>query len=283
MQKRWNAIALILLALFAVLPLLLSIGYALCYSFGVTGVLSNGFTTAHWSNLFSDSNVLFSFLYSAAIAAVTVAIAVAAALFIALRHYPSFKKGALSYIIYLPLSFPAMVSAFFFFQALSKAGLLSRIFYNTHLTTSIDAFPDLVNDKWGIGIIAAQLFICFPFFLLLFIARMDSEGIAQYGTAAQTLGATEKQFRRKIAVPMLLQKTWANIILYFIFIFGAYEIPVLLGRSRPEMISVLAVRKLQKFNLLDIPQGYALAVVYTIFIFLILLILLKKQKLAYDI
>jgi putative spermidine/putrescine transport system permease protein len=43
-------------------------------------------------------------------------------------------------------------------------------------------------------------------------------------------------------------------------------------------VSVLAVRKLQRFNLLDIPQGYAIAVLYTIFVFILLVFLFKVKS-----
>ncbi len=281
-KNHGNIGALLALLLFAVLPLVLSIGYALLYSFGLTGVLNTGFTTLHYQKLFSDKQSIYSFLYSAGIALATVSIAVIIAMRLALRHYAYFRKGILSYLVYLPLAFPAMVSAFFFFQFLSKAGILSRIFYQLNITSSISAFPDLINDKWGIGIMIAHLFICCPFFILLFVSRIETENINGYLTLASSLGCSKKQASMRIAIPILLQKTFANIALYFIFIFGSYEIPILLGRSNPEMVSVMAVRKLQKFNLLDIPQGYAIAVIYTILVLIILVMLLRKRKLAYD-
>ncbi len=283
MNKRWNIFAISGLLIFAVVPLVFSIGYAVLYSFGLTGALNTGFTLDNWKHLFAEGDIISSFLYSAIIAFVTVFLAVLFALYVSLFHKEAFSKRKLSYVIYLPLAFPAMVSAFFFFQFLSKAGIASRIFYNVGITSSINGFPDLVNDKFGIGIIAANLFICAPFFVLLFISRMETERITDYVTLSQSLGATKRKAITRIVIPMLLQKTFPNIVLYFIFIFGSYEIPVLLGRSNPEMISVLAVRKLQKFDLLDIPQGYAIAVLYTITVLSILLLVLMRRKISYDI
>lgn len=282
MNKGWNIAAVSALLLFAALPLVLSLGYAILYSFGFVGALSNGFTLEHWQKLFADSSTLTSFFYSAAIAFVTVALSVSLALFIALKYGEAFRKGALSSIIYLPLAFPAMVSAFVAFQALSKAGALSRISYQLGLTGSIDAFPDLVNDAWGIGIITAHLFLCAPFFVLLFINRIQTERVKEYLQLAESLGAARQQALRRIAIPLLIKKTVPNILLYFIFIFGSYEIPILLGRSNPEMVSVLAVRKLQKFNLFDIPQGYAIAILYTVITLTLLVFALQKQKSAHD-
>jgi len=282
MDKRWKIASIIGLGWFAALPLVLSIGYALLYSLGVIGALNKGFTLLHWQKLFTESAVFGSFAFSAYIAVVTIVVAVALSLTIALQYHRHLQRGFFSSVIFLPMAFPALVSAFFFFHALSKSGLLSRLAYKAGIVNSIEAFPDLVNDQWGIGIIAAHLFICFPFFVMLFVNRIKTERVGAYLSLAKSLGATHWQALKKVAIPLLIKKTLPNILLYFIFMFGSYEIPLLLGRSSPEMVSVLAVRKLQKFNLYHIPQGYAVAVLYTVFTLGLLIIILRSQKLDYD-
>jgi putative spermidine/putrescine transport system permease protein len=149
--------------------------------------------------------------------------------------------------------------------------------FQINLITSIDKFPDLINDTYGIGMITTHVFLSFPFFVLLFVNVIKTERIVEYQQLASTFAATKWQTLLKVSIPILLQKALPNIILYFIFIFGAFEVPLLLGRSNPETVSVLAVRKLQRFNLLDIPQGYAIAVLYTLFV-LILFVFLFKAK-----
>ncbi|MEO7310821.1 MAG: ABC transporter permease subunit [Chitinophagaceae bacterium] len=281
-SKTANRLAIFLLFALAVLPLLAGIGYALLYSLGVTGALKTGFTFEHWKKLFTENNVLASFLYSAAIAAVSLLVSVSVSLWIALTNHQRFRKGALSYLIYLPLAFPGIVAAFFFFQFLSKSGILSRLFFQLHITHSIDGFPDLTNDRYGIGMIVTHCFLSIPFFVLLFVNFINTERITAYLQLSATLGAGSRKSAFRVAIPMLLRKSLPNIILYFIFMFGAYEIPVLLGRSNPETVSVMAVRKLQKFNLLDIPQGYAIAILYTVVVFSLIVLMLKSRKIAYD-
>ncbi|MDQ6814795.1 MAG: ABC transporter permease subunit [Bacteroidota bacterium] len=276
--KRLNLIVYALLFFFAVLPLVCGLGFAILYSFGIVGVLNNGFTLQHWFNVFAEGNVVHSFLYSALIAIVAVSISVTLALLTALVHHKAFTNSFFSYIIYIPLAFPGIVAAFFFFQFLSKAGVVSRILYQIHVINSIDQFPDLVNDSFGIGMIVAHVFLSFPFFVLLFVNLIETERIADYQQLASTLSASKWQNFFRVSAPLLLQKALPNIILYFIFIFGAFEVPLLLGRSNPETVSVLAARKLQRFDLLDIPQGYAVAVLYTIFVFTLLVFMFKIKK-----
>ncbi len=277
-SKKFNYLIYALLVLFAVLPLVAGLGFAVLYSVGLVGVLNNGFTGEHWMRIFSEGNILQSFLYSAAIAIVSLLISVSLALPVSLKHHQSFRKGLLSYLIYMPLAFPGIVAAFFFFQFLTKSGVVSRLLYQLRLISSIDQFPDLINDTFGIGMIATHVFLSFPFFVLLFVNIIKTERIVEYQQLASTFAATKWQSLFRVSIPMLLQKALPNIILYFIFIFGAFEVPLLLGRSNPEMVSVLAVRKLQRFNLLDIPQGYAIAVLYTIFVFILLVFLFKVKS-----
>ena len=278
-----NITAYLLLIIFAVLPLGLGLGYALLYSFGLAGALQQGFTLSNWQHLFTESEVMSSFLYSAALALISISISVSIAMSVTVKYPGLFSKGLFNYIIYLPLVFPAMVAAFFFFQFLSKAGFLSRLFFQMHFISSIDQFPDLVNDRWGIAIMLTQVFLSCPFFILLLGNLYVTERLNDYILLSESLGASNRQSIKKIAIPMLLKSCFPTMILYFIFMFGAYEVPVLLGRSNPEMVSVMAVRKLQKFNLLDIPQGYAIAILYTLVVFILIVFMLKKKSVAHDV
>ncbi len=271
-----------LLGLFAVLPLLAGALYAALYSFGVVGALNQGFTLSHWSQLIAEKEILTSFLYTAGLALSSLAICVFCAIQIALYNQAKFNKGLLSYLVYMPLAFPTVVAAFFFFQLLSGTGFLSRICFQLGIISSLEAFPSLVNDQYSIGIVLAQSFLSLPIFILLYVNLYQNENLAEYIQLSHSLGASPRQANRRVAIPILLKKSASNIILYFIFKLGAYEIPLLLGRSSPETISVIAVRKLQKFDLYDIPQGYALAVFYTFLVLLLLAIVARINKQAYD-
>jgi len=69
------------------------------------------------------------------------------------------------------------------------------------------------------------------------------------------------------------------ILLYFVFALGSYEIPLLLGRSHPQMLSVYAMDLLDSYQLETIPQAYGLAALYTSFMALLLLLLSAGRRL----
>lgn len=128
MNKSWKTASLSGLVIFAAIPLFLSLGYALLYSFGIVGTLNNGFTAVHWQKLLSEGTAIQSFFYSAYIAGLTLLLAVSLSLHLALKHHEAFSKGFLSSVIYLPLAFPAMVSAFFFSNSCQKPAFFRALY-----------------------------------------------------------------------------------------------------------------------------------------------------------
>ena len=282
-EKLTFNLPLMLLVIFAVVPLLLGIGYALLYSFGIVGVLNNGFTMQNWKDAFANNEVLFSFLYTIALSLVSLFLCVFIGMFIALLLGKRLQRGIVSYIIYLPMAFPSIVAAFYFFQFLSNAGVLSRLFYKMGIINSITGFTNLVNDRFSIGIITAQIFLTLPVFVLLYLSIISNESIERLKILASSLGAGRAQVLWRITIPALLKKSYPAIILFFIFKLGSYEIPLLLGKSSPETISVLIVRKMQRFNLMDIPQGFVVAVIYALLVLSLLIITLKPAKLSLNV
>lgn len=279
MRNKFKNIApIFLLIILAIMPLVLGIGYAASYSFGLTGVLNNGFTFIHWQTAFADDEVVLSFVYSILLSLVSMVLSVGGAAFLTLYIGNKMQKGKFSYIIYLPMAFPALVAAFFFFQFLSSGGFLSRVFFQLGFIHNINDFPNLVNDRYSFGILATQFFLSVPIFIVLNLSILKNENISALKTLAASLGAKRLQIIFTVTLPILLKKSFPSIVLFFIFKLGTYEIPLLLGRSSPEVISVITLRKMQRYNLLDIPQGYVIAVLYALLVFILLAVSLKPTK-----
>lgn len=266
-----------------VVPFAAAFIYALLYSFGLVGVLSEGFTTTYWSNVFQSGEFFKSFGYSALIAALSVGISIALAMWLVLAFRKNFDKKALSFIIYLPLAIPGVVAAFFTLQLFSKAGYFSRLSHAFGFIQQARQFPDLVNDQLAIGMILTFITVVTPFFILLFINVYKNERIEDLSVLAKSLGATEKQITWKVSIPILFKKTWTLIALYFIFILGAYEVPLILGQESPQMLSVLIIRELKQFDLTKLPEGFAVAVMYTFVVSVATVALFyKRRKTAHE-
>jgi len=266
MKRPLRLFFFVLFLVLAALPLLAGWLYASGYSLGLTGLLNEEFTLAHWDAVLRDRAFWRSLGFRIYIALLSIGLATAIALLAVVNWQDNFRHGWLSYAVYLPLTVPAIVVGFFTFQLFAKGGLLSRISYQLGITASLVDFPDWVNDPLGVGIIVAHTWMAVPFFMLLFYNLFRSEGLAALGQVASSLGAGRRQVVRKIYVPVLLRCAYPILVLYGLFVAGSYEIPLLLGTQSPQMISVLAIRKLQRFNLMDVPQAYAISVFFVLMV-----------------
>lgn len=261
-----------------VLPLVAGLIYALLYSLGLAGILADGFSLTYWQTVLAEGEIWRSLAYSFYIAAASMSIAIFLALALVIRMRHSFSRGLLSYVIYFPLAIPAMVAAFISFQLLGKAGFFSRLSANLGLTENLQAFPDLVNDVAGIGIVFSHSLMAFPFLLLLFIGTYEGERLESLKQLSSTLGAGEWAIVRKVIAPILLQRNLPSLLLYFIFVLGSYEIPLLLGREAPQMISVLTIRKLQRYDLMEKPEAYIIAIIYCVLVLGAMVLSLRRSN-----
>ena len=279
MKKNFKIATLnrILFVILVGLPVFSGVTYAFLYSIGVFGVLNSEINFSAWKSVLSDIYFWKSIVFSLYIGIVSITISSVISFLVTYYWKPNLKKGLLASIIYLPLCFPATVMAFFIFQMLSQSGFVSRIAYSLNLTEGITNFPELINDAFGIGIIITMIALTAPFFIILFSTVYQAEKINELAALASTLGATKKQIIKKIVVPVLFKKTAISLMLFVLFVMGNYEVPLLLGRQNPQMISVAIVQKIQRFNLYDIPKGYVMSIVYVVFLLLVLAAIVFKN------
>jgi putative spermidine/putrescine transport system permease protein len=263
---------------FSLGPLVMGLSYSLLYSFGLIGLLSEGFTWVHWQRLFASADALGSLWYSFWLTLVSLLIVLVLALGIS---WASVRRPAGRHLrssLFLPLLFPPLIAAFAWFYLLSPGGMLSRLSVQLGWTQGIEDFPRLVNDAASVGIILTHVFLVFPLFSLLFREQARKARMRELMQSAFSLGATPWQFLRRVHIPLLLRKGRAVIWLYGIFLMGTYEVPLLLGRSSPRPVTVYITEKLTRYNLGDIAVGHAMAVLYTVLILVVVSFFIRRQE-----
>lgn len=278
--KSWapDRLGLALLFVLVAAPVVFSLVYALLYSLGLTGLLSDGFTLTHWQAVLSSGEIWSSFGLSLYVAVSTMVLTVGLALALSLGWREPLRSGPLSTLIYLPLALPGAVAAFFTLQVLSGGGLLARVLAAVGMVEEPAAMVSLVHDRLAIGIVVAHVIAAVPFFTLLFVQLYDTERIAELRRLAVSLGASRWQTVVRVALPVLLYRASTNLVLYFIWVLGSFEIPLLLGRQAPQMLSVVTYRKFSLFDLLEKPQAYVVALMYTLLVFVLLGIVFGRQE-----
>lgn len=283
MKNNLKISGILFFILIGVVPFAAAFIYALLYSFGIIGVVNTGFTLKFWEAVLVSGEFFKSFGFSAMIALVSIVLSVGGALWVTLYFREQLAQKFLSFITYLPLAIPGIVASFFTFQLFSKSGFFARISYQLGWIEQASEFPDLVNDAYGIGIILAFVTMVLPFFVLLFLNVYKNERLEELSILAQALGAKKSQVTLKVFLPIMLKKTWILIVLYFIFLLGSYEIPLILGQESPQMLSVLIIREIKQFDLNKISEGYVVAVIYTVIVAVAaILLFLPKNRGSYE-
>lgn len=181
----------------------------------------------------------------------------------------------------LPFAIPPVVAAFFSFHLFSGSGFLSRIAYAAGFTTSPVDFPALVNDSFGIGTFITHCMLTFPFFLVYFIYLRSDERLEQLARTARTLGASDQQVWKYVLRPALLHKSAPLLLVFFVFVVGTYEIPLLLGSQSVRAMVPVIVDQIKGYNLKGIPVGYAMALTYGLIIMLVAGVLARTMNRQY--
>jgi putative spermidine/putrescine transport system permease protein len=263
---------------FAVLPLGAGLVYALLYSLGLAGALQHGFTLAIWRQTLSDHNLWMSLGLSALMAFFSILIAASLALALLVWLRPQLERPGMRFLLHFPLALPPIVAAFVSFQWLGSSGMLSRGMYAAGLINSQEGFPVLINDPLYAGVGITLTLSTFPFFLLVFLHQYKAAQLLAISDLAATLGATAAQINRRVVAPVLLRRARPTLLLYGVFLFGAFEVPLLLGRQNPAMISMFIHHKFSRFNLADLPVAYAATVVYALLLMLFTVFFLRKSR-----
>lgn len=258
----------------SLLPLLAGLAYALACSLGMAGSGASEFTIGYWQQILQSPETWISLLLSLAVSLVAVLIAVPVALILVLFYSEALENRVIRYILFLPVAIPPLIAAFMGAEWLGAGGMTARAVF----AASGWAIPLLVNDYWHTGIILSLTLMSIPFLTILLWQYSQSEKLSGLSELATSLGASKRQILFRVAIPVLLSRALPNIGLIFVFMFGAYEIPLLLGMQSPRMISVLIAQKFRKFDLADIPQAYALTVLYALVVGIIAWLISRTKR-----
>jgi putative spermidine/putrescine transport system permease protein len=261
-----SRIAIALFLMLGVLPLCGGLLYALAYSTGVIGALSEGWSLRAWEVLLNDGSLWRALALSTVISAVVVLLATAVALLILLLLRPQLERPAIRRALHLPLVLPPMVAAMLSFQWLGSSGMLARMAVAAGWIKDAQAFPALINDPWYIGVILTLTLMTFPVLLLLLLNHFQQANLAQMSQLAATLGASNRATAWRVVAPVLLRRIQPVLFLYWVLLFGVFEVPLLLGRQNPAMISMFIHQKFNRFNLADLPVAYSATVVYAVLV-----------------
>ncbi len=166
-------------------------------------------------------------------------------------------------LLNLNLAFPHLVWAIGLSLLLAQSGLLARIAAATGLIGVPADFPVLVRDRYGIGIILDYVTKEIPFLTLIVLAVLRSQPGA-YDLIAENLGASAWQRLRYVTWPLVRPALLVGSLLVFAFVFGAYEVPAVLGVRFPRMLAAVALDFFLNPDLQRRAEGMAISVIMAV-------------------
>ncbi|MCR8968563.1 ABC transporter permease [Facklamia sp. 7083-14-GEN3] len=241
LTKKFYAVLLFMPQLILSLFLLLGVMIGIVQSFGYIPSLNlNEFSLVYYQDLLSNKqfsqSVFFSLkiaLYSAFISTI---IGLAWAYFWLIQEKLSRWQRMM---VKIPIIVPHLVVALFILQLFGRTGIFARILFAVGFKNAQNWFDSLVFQPNGWGIIFSFMWKEIPF-VLFYCYPIISSINRKLGEAAQTLGANRMQSFIKIVLPLSKSTILAAFFIIFMYTFGSYELPALLGPTLPKGLPVAA-------------------------------------------
>jgi putative spermidine/putrescine transport system permease protein len=206
-------------------------------------------------------SALFS-LYVAAISA-TIAVVLGTLLAYQLWRLPQRLHTILA-MYKIPLILPHIGVGFLAVILLAKTGVFSAILHSLGLLETFAAFPNLLYGSYGVDLIGAYVYKETPFVMIMIygmLCRLDRRLL----DTGHMLGASSLRIFFSLVVPYLLPIINTSFIILFVYSFGAFDLPFILGDSYPGM---LAIRVYEYFFQKDlVMRPLAMALLSLMFLF----------------
>ena len=280
-MKKFKPYILNLPLIILMLVLVAGLANAMLQSLGYIPALGlNTFSLEYYKGIIGDADFRDSLLLSLYISVVSSALSAFFGIIICAALVKTGKsKGFLYHLVRVPILIPHTVAALFIIVILSQSGIISRIGFLFGLVKVPSDFPNLIYNEKGLGIIAGYVWKQAPFIAYFCLPLMESisNGLEE---AAVNLGASPLKAFFKVTLPLSLPAILNAVLIVIAFSFGAYELPFLLGVTKPKALPVQAYTEYMHPDLKHRP--YAMAangaiIIITLLMALVYFILASKS------
>lgn len=259
MRKKTTIFLLLLPFLTVTAIVLLSVWNVLVQSLGYIPAFGlNTPTLKYYIQVFTREEFLRAVWVSLKIALWSAVIATALGVLVSMALIKCGKnRGSTIYAVRIPILVPHAVVAVFVVQLLSQTGLAARLVYAFGWIQDFSQFPQLLYTPSYLGTILAYLWKEIPFVAYFVLAFMS--GISDtLGEAAENLGADPFRSFFEVTLPLSVPVISRAFLIIFIFAFGGYELPLLLGSTLPKALTVQTHLVYMSPDLLQRPLAMAM-------------------------
>jgi putative spermidine/putrescine transport system permease protein len=190
---------------------------------------AGGVDLSAWSDMIADRGFRRALGFSAWVTLAATAASAPLALGAAalLRRSPVVRP-----LFALPVLVPHLLVAVLAVLWIGPGGLADRI---------VGGLPiDLVRDGHGLGIVLVYVYKEVPFLTLLLLAAWDAQ-VDQRSDAAAVLGAGHWRRLTTVVWPAVRAPLVLGSLIVAAFVFGAFEVPLLVGPTSPRTLATWAL------------------------------------------
>ncbi len=211
----------------------------------IAGLFTPSIMAAYWISIkISLASALLGCLIGFGVAAAVV-----------LGGLPQWIRGPLLTFSGVASNFAGVPLAFAFLATLGPVGMLT-VFLKTQIGIDLRLLGFNLLSFWGLTV--TYLFFQIPLMVLIITPALD--GLKrEWREAASILGATNTQYWRLVAFPILLPSILGTIALLFANAFGAVATAIALTGSSLNIVPILLFAQIRGDVLGDPHLGYALA------------------------
>lgn len=191
-----------------------------------------------WMNLFTDRWMWATICHTLAVSIVSAVVSVALGIVLAWGIYRlpgAWRKLAGVYKISLIL--PHLLAAYLVVLIFGQSGFLSALAARLGIIQAPGDFPNVLYGGHGIGVGLAYVMKETSFVILMamgLLRKLDENLLI----SARMLGASRTSVFLDIAIPHLRPVIVSCFVILSLYAMGSFEIPRLIGGSRPQMLSI---------------------------------------------
>ncbi len=280
MRKKSTPYLLLIPQMIISLVFLIGLGNGIMQSLGIIPAYGlNTLTLEYYKKAFTNSDLLAAIGYSLKTAFCSAALScIIGVLICAVIVNRKKTSGGMMRIVQFPIIVPHLVVALFVVNIFSQNGILARCVAALGLISDQSEFPLLIYDQNGVGVILAYFWKEMPFIIYFVMALMANIN-GRLGEASINLGASRWTTFRKITLPLCMKTILSGFLIIFVFALGAYEMPYLLGATKPRALPVLAYIQYQNPDLRNRPYAMAIngiIIMISLIVVLIYYILIRR-------
>ena len=232
-------------------------------------------SAAIWKTLFQTPGFMESLGYTAFVAFVSAAASCVCGVFLAWGVWSLHGNlRSIAGLYRIPVILPHLTAAFLVILLWGPTGIIAGILHALGIIKGTGDFSFILYGGWGGGIILAYWFKETPFVMLLVLSALSRTDRRLLLTAAN-LGGGRWQTFRSVLWPAIRPSAHTAFLILFLYSAGAFEIPFLLGESRPFMVSIQLYNRLFDKNIGERPVAMAFLLLFFAFCLVFLALYLR--------